>query len=119
MKEIFTEWNESLAGVGIKPLSDDTCCRLLAVVYVFGGEREAFTHNARLLADTRHAQKRLRLSGGEAPDAELVPVMNRYIAELEHAVDIAKTPETVRFLFEKDWNCWAVEFMQTKYGIKL
>lgn len=108
MNSLYRQWFETLQSAGIKPLSDDTCCRLLAVLYVFGGERSEFTLHDKLTTDLRYAQRRLHLLGGETPDATLLPVLQRYISELAPqglAVEPIKTP-------------WAVELMK-RYKIKL
>lgn len=108
MEDIYKLWCDTLQSAGIKPLGDDTCCQLLAILYVFGGERAEFTLATKLRTDIRYAQKRLNLLGGEMPDPELVPVLNRYVGQL--------APKGI----EGEWfkPQWAVELM-SRYGIKL
>lgn len=82
MNTFYQQWMETFQCAGIKPLSDSTCCKLLAILYVFGGSREEFTHHSKLLADINYAQKRLNISGGETPNQELIIELQKYINEL-------------------------------------
>jgi hypothetical protein len=68
---------------GIKIVSDDKCCRLLAWLYVHGGGNEAATVNLKLNADILEAQKRLNLYGGERANIELLPKLQEYIKEAQ------------------------------------
>jgi hypothetical protein len=68
---------------GLKIVSDDKCCRLLAWLLVHGGGNEAVTVNLKLNADVLEAQKRLNLFGGERPNTELLPLLQAYIKEAE------------------------------------
>jgi tRNA(Ile2) C34 agmatinyltransferase TiaS len=68
---------------GIKIVSDDKCCRLLAWLYVHGGGNEAVTVNLKLNADILEAQKRLNLYGGERVNVELLPTLQEYIRQAE------------------------------------
>ena len=44
-KDFRKQWNESCKAAGLVSIGKDTAAKLLAIVYVLGGEREAFTHN--------------------------------------------------------------------------
>ena len=68
---------------GIKIVSDDKCCRLLAWLYVHGGGNESTTINLKLNADIHEAQKRLNLYGGERVNVELLPTLQEYIRQAE------------------------------------
>ena len=46
---------------GLKIISDDFCCKLLAWVYMFGAEMEIVTYNVKLRTDISSAQKRLNI----------------------------------------------------------
>ena len=74
---------ETAAQCGIKIVSDDKCCRILAWTYVHGGGNESTTVNLKLNADILEAQKRLNLFGGECVNAELLPTLQAYIKEAE------------------------------------
>ena len=116
---LYKGWIEAFQSAGIKSLSDDTCCKLLAVVYVFGGNSEAFTHNVKLLADVEYAQKRLNIGGSLVPDLELAPILRGYIAELEKKLKEAPYKAGASYVFQKDLDCWAVDLMGERYDIKL
>lgn len=66
---------------GLKLISDDFCCKLLAWVYAFGAETEMITYNVKLRTDISSAQKRLNIFGGEIPDKELSEKLRGYIKE--------------------------------------
>jgi hypothetical protein len=87
---------------GLKIISDNKCCRLLAYLYVYGGENEQTVFNERLRNALFYAQRRLNLMGGERPDAELLPVLQGYIKSVD---DYDGPPE------------WAIE-LEKEYGIK-
>lgn len=66
---------------GLKIISDDFCCKLLAWVYAFGAETEMITYNVKLRTDISLAQKRLNIFGGEIPDKGLSEKLRGYIKE--------------------------------------
>jgi len=72
---------ETAGQCGLKVITDDFCCKLLAWVYMFGAETEMITYNVRLRADISSAQKRLNIFGGEIPDKELSEKLRGYIKE--------------------------------------
>lgn len=108
MNALYQQWGDTLQCARIKPLSDSTCCKLLAILYVFGGSREEFTHHSKFLADIDYAQKRLNISGGEIPDQELVSELQKYIHEL--------TPDGIQGEWRKPQ--WALALM-SRYDIIL
>jgi hypothetical protein len=66
---------------GLKIIPDDKCCRLLAWLYIYGGENEQVLDSS--ISDALfYAQGRLNLLGGEKPDAGLLPVLQGYIKEI-------------------------------------
>lgn len=68
---------------GIKIVTDDMCCKLLAWVYVKGAYTELTTYNVKLRIDILTAQKRLNVLGGEIPDSKLSEKFRKYTKELE------------------------------------
>lgn len=108
MNTLYQQWVDALQCADIKPLNDSTCCKLLAILYVFGGSRVEFTHHNKLLADIGYAQKRLNISGGEIPDHELTSELQKYINEL--------TPDGIQGEWRKPK--WALEVMN-RYNITL
>jgi hypothetical protein len=87
---------------GLPVISTDKCCRLLAWLYVCGGENEQTVLDSRLRNALLYAQKRLNLLGGEIPDVELLPVLKSYINSV---ADYKNPPE------------WVLE-LEKEYGIK-
>lgn len=76
------QWAESFARAGICHLTVDTCCRLLAVVYVYGGLSESFVFNKRLATDIAAAQRRLNIGEGLLPDGDCTKRLKAYVKEL-------------------------------------
>jgi hypothetical protein len=83
MKEFYRAFHKTSNSAGIKILSDDNCCRLLAWLLHFGGGREETILNFRLNEDILEAQNRLNLYGGECANARLLPVLNAYDSDAE------------------------------------
>jgi hypothetical protein len=84
---------------GLKIIPDDKCCRLLAWLYAYGGENEQVL-DSRVSGAIFYAQGRLNLLGGETPNADLVPVLQRYMKEI---TDYNNPPEWVIEL-EKEYR---------------
>lgn len=108
MNTLYQQLIDTLQCAKIKPLADSTCCKLLAILYVFGGNREEFTHHNKFLADINYAQKRLNISGGEIPNWDLIPELQKYIKEL--------TPDGIQDEWRKPQ--WALKLMG-RYDITL
>lgn len=106
--DLYKKWCDTLQSASIKPISDDTCCKLLAITYIYGGGNEAFVLNYKLQTDIRYAQKRLNILGGEIPDLKLTPILRRYIREL--------APKGIDGEWKK--TRWAVELTK-RYGLTL
>ena len=68
---------------GLKIISDDWCCKLLAWLLVYGGGNESVVQSNMLFVDIITAQTRLNIKGGEMPDSELFLVMKKYVDEIK------------------------------------
>jgi hypothetical protein len=69
----------------IPVISGDKCCRLLAWVYIYGGQYE-IPLMPKLYYAIMYAQRRLNIMGGmggESMDLELIKTLQNYIRELE------------------------------------
>jgi hypothetical protein len=64
---------------GLKLISDDDCCKLLAWLHVYGGGDESVVKNEKLKLDILTAQKRLNLFGGKRPHGVLIEKLKKYI----------------------------------------
>lgn len=104
MQNLYKHMSEAFQKADIKPISDDTCCRLMAWLYKYGGGNEAVVYNVMLRTDILYAQKRLRLEGGETPDTELFPLLQSYLSQ-------------VKDIFSNDRPEW-VDFIDNRYGLK-
>jgi hypothetical protein len=65
----------------IKIISDEHCCKLLA--WVYSCDSEMATRNFILNEHIKYAQKRLNLYGGEIPNKELLPMLQKYVKEID------------------------------------
>lgn len=120
MKSIYESYIATCKSCGIKPISDDWCCRLLAIVYVYGGNSESFTHNMKLLADVEYAQERLNIKGGCIPDAELLPELQQYIKEIEEGLSESEYIDNKDYVFAKLIKPnWVVSEMKKRYNITI
>ena len=99
------QWNDTCKAAGIVSIGKDTAAKLLAIIYVLGGEREAFTHNEKLKADIDYIQETYCLLGGLIPDVEVKNKFRKYTKELESN--------------DKDFPQWAKKLMEENYNIKL
>lgn len=104
-RDFRRQWNESCKAAGLVSIGRLYAAQLLAVVYIIGGEREAFTHNEKLKTDIDYIQDVYKFQGGETPNQEVVELMKSYVKELEAN--------------DKDYPQWATKLMQENYGIKL
>lgn len=107
---IYEQMHASAEAAGMKVITDDHCCKLLAWLYVFGGGDERVTHDYKVNTDIRVAQKRLRLEGGKTPNAELLPMLQFYIKQVEPYLT-APTDEFV----QPEW----VNEISKYYGLKV
>lgn len=81
MNDLYKRMVLTAEEIGLAPIQDEFCCQLLATLYVHGSEVMVLDHQ--ISADLLVAQKRLNLYGAELPNADLVPVVRKYIHELE------------------------------------
>lgn len=101
MRGFYSAMLNTAAQCGLKVVSDDTCCKVLAWLYVYGGGYEV-NYNTKLLADIRYAQKRLNVYGSEIPNPELCEPLRERIEELEAAVKTrSPSPEWLLELKER------------------
>lgn len=85
--EMWANLLETAQITGIKVISDDTCCKLLAWVFVLGGGTEESTHNIKLNTALMHAQKRANLLGGERVNFEFIEPIKNYSQDLNNFIE--------------------------------
>jgi hypothetical protein len=81
--ELYRDFFITLEQLGGKTLPDEQCCQLLAWLLVYGGGCELTTTNFKLNTDIQCAQMRLNIFGGEIPNGELIPLLQKFITECE------------------------------------
>lgn len=108
MTDFRRQWNDTCKAAGLVSIGKDTAAKLLAIVYVLGGEREAFTHNEKLKADLDYIQEVYGFKGGAVPDEGVSKAFRFFQNEIEE-----------HYNQYKDYPQWATKLMQEQYGIKL
>lgn len=87
MNRFIAAMYETCLRAEIPIMSGDKCCRLLAWVYMYGGQYE-IPCMPKLYNAILYAQRRLNIMGGtDKMDMELIPVLQRYARELEACGD--------------------------------
>lgn len=79
---LYQQLLETAECAGLKVISDERCCQLMAWLLEIGGYTEESTHNIKLRADIFTAQKRLNLFGGEKPNQKLLPMFRERYQEI-------------------------------------
>ena len=105
MSDFRKQWNDTCKAAGIVSIGKDTAAKMLAIVYVLGGEREVFTHNEKLKADIDYIQETYCFLGGLIPDVEVKNRFRKYTKELEAN--------------DKDYPQCATKLMKDNYNINL
>jgi hypothetical protein len=98
MENLLEQLYRTAESAGIKILSDDYCCQLLAWLNVYGGGVENVVMDVKLRTDIFEAQRRLNLYGGEIPNTELLIKLQECIRSIS---DYNKPPEWVKDLEKK------------------
>lgn len=95
------QMEEAFNLVGSSMMSDEFACKLLAFTGVLGGEITVL--HTGLNAGIAIAAQKLRIKGGETPRADLLPMLQQYIKEMNSTYD--QTP-------------WIIEIYQ-RYEIEI
>lgn len=105
MNDFRKQWNDTCKAAGLTAIGKDTAAKLLAIVYVFGGDSETFTHSDKLAADIDYIEDVYGFTADRIPDEGVMAAFSNYALGLElgnaYALD------------------WATKLMQENYGIKL
>lgn len=105
IKSFREQWNDSCRVCGFASIKKNTAAQILAIIYIFGGEREVFTHNEKLLADIEYIQQEYGFYGGMIPDGYVVQRFQTYAKELFHC--------------GQDYPEWAIKLMKENYNITI
>lgn len=103
LNDLYKDWLGAFAAIGTPAISRDTAARMLAVVCVLGNN-EAMVYCKKFTTEIDHIKQMYHIDGGEKPDAEIVPLIQQYVKELEQSKEI---PE------------WAHKLFNERFGIKL
>lgn len=98
---LASQLEEAFNNVGSSMMSDDFASKLLAWLYVEGGDSEIVTHNERLVTGFAIAQQKFKILGGETPNTHGVKLIQERVKEL------------------KEGNYSWVREIEEKYNVKL
>ena len=88
-------------------ISRDTAAKILAVVYIQGGD-ERMVLSPKLKADCDYIQDHYHIRGGEVPDVEITEYIQHYVKTLEQYIKD-----------NDDWPQWVYGFFMQRYSFKL
>lgn len=84
--QLAQQLEETFNQVGSSMMSMNFAAKLLAYVYVMGGN-EAVVYNEGMNAGIAIASQKFKIKGGEMPEARAIPVIRAFIKELEREGD--------------------------------
>lgn len=106
MTNLYSDWLQAFSEVGISAISDDTCAKLLAILYVFGGGQEFFCFNQKCVADVQYATKKFNIGGSKTPTKDGVVLIKKYVADLLDGKDYLSATKPKQ---------WAIDLIQDRY----
>lgn len=109
MEEFFKQLIATSESAGFKMLTDDYCCRILAWTYAYGGGISDVVTNKILYQTIMYARGKLNLFGGEIPNMELMPLLNKYLSETDGYLKMDKSYKHPQ---------WAIDIFN-RYEIKI
>lgn len=116
--DLYSQFAAAMASVGACHLGTDTCCRLMAIVYVYGGSSENFTLVTKLRTDWEYAARHLHIGGAGTPDPDVVEAIKGYVAELEADIRRSEIGECKGANFSRVCHVgWACRLMRERYGM--
>lgn len=98
---LYEQWLEAFSNVGINAISNDTCAKLLAILYVFGGGQEFFVFNKKCFAEVKYAQKLFNIGGTCIPTVQGIELIQMYVKDLEE---------------QQEPKQWAKDFIKDRYN---
>ena len=111
MEEFRKAMYQTCLNANIPILSRDTAAKILAVVYLQGGD-ERITLSPKIKCDLEYIQDRFDIHGGETMDAELHRRTKAYIRDCEAYFKSQGEKQSW------EWPKWANDLFQERYGFK-
>lgn len=105
MEDLKKKWNDACKAVGLIAIGRDTAAKLLAILYVLGGERESFVFNVKINADINYIRDVYGFHGGDTPDIGVTEPLKKYVGELERCGE--------------NYPNWAKNMMKDLYNVIL
>ena len=116
--DLYSQMKAACDQIGVKLLSDDTCCRLLAAVYMYGDESAVYSEIMR--RDIAEAQARAGILPGYEPNPVMVEMTARYAGRLERGDTSLLKPISERYHVTfpalSDWRADAREHWKEYIG---
>lgn len=117
--KIYQEWADAFASIGHSHISHETAAKILAVIYVYGGSYEGFTHCPALKTDAEAAMRMFNIAGSERPTIQGVELIQKYVRELEEDLAHAEVGEDGCGIYNKACHVeWANRIFKERYGFK-
>lgn len=119
--DIYEQWLKAFESIGTPAISTDTAAKILAVTYVHGGANSDFVYNEKLGQDLRHIQRLYGVSGGEAPNIDIVEGVKKYTNDLENYRDKWQNTDDEEDTgdFRMKVPQWAYDLFKSRYNINL
>lgn len=114
---LYQQWADAFASIGYSHISAETAAKILAVVNVYGGSFEGFTHCPMLTTDLKAATKMFNIEGGETPTVEGIMLIKQYVRELEDDIENSSIGDDPSASFNKVCHVeWANKLFKERYG---
>ena len=115
-EELYQQWVSAFASINAPAIRRDTCHRILAIVYVYGGSME-FIYNKKLMTDIQYAKNTCRLYGTGLPNADDVEAIKGYVRDIEDFLKTSTQDKNSDCPFSVKHPKWVCELMSERYGI--
>ena len=116
---LYQQWADAFTSIGSSHISNETAAKILAVVNVYGGSFEGFTHCPMLTTDLKAATRMFNIDAGETPTLEGVMLIKKYVHELEDDIENSSIGEDSRASFNKICHVeWANRLFKERYGFE-
>lgn len=114
MATTYEQMMKSALMAGLPVISKDTAARILAAIYVYGGENEEVVSSMRLRVDLNYISDRFGIRGCGTLPADMYAILRKYVEELEDYVRSHKSDSLYG-----DRPEWVEELFLRRYGFEI
>lgn len=116
---LYQQWADAFAAVGSSHITNDTAAKILAVVYIYGGSYEGFTHCSKLKTDIESAIRKFNIGGAKQPSLCGLQLIQKYTRELEEDLENSDVGKNDIGIFSKVCHVeWANRLFRERYGFE-